>query len=117
MTSKKRVMTAIAGKKHDKISLWALQMAAVDNVATLIEDAAACKSVTIEAKDGRMIKEMTLRNSISRGHKIALNDIPAGHDIIKYGEVIGRATNPVAAGEWVHVHNIESLRGRGDRNA
>lgn len=116
MTSTKRVTTATGDRKPDKISLWALQMVATDNVATLIEDAAACKSVAIEAKDGRMIKEITLRNSIPRGHKIALNDIPAGHDVIKYGEVIGKATNPIAAGEWVHVHNIESLRGRGDRH-
>jgi altronate dehydratase large subunit len=37
--------------------------------------------------------------------------IPAGH---KYGQPIGRAVVSIAAGEHVHVHNVESLRGRGD---
>ena len=28
----------------------------------------------------------------------------------KYGEFIGRTTQAVAAGEWVHVHNLETTR-------
>jgi len=34
--------------------------------------------------------------------------------ILKYGEVIGRATRDIEAGAHAHVQNIESLRGRGD---
>ncbi len=34
--------------------------------------------------------------------------------MLKYGQVIGRATADIAVGEHVHVHNIESTRGRGD---
>jgi hypothetical protein len=30
------------------------------------------------------------------------------------GEVIGRATQAIPTGRHAHVHNIESLRGRGD---
>ncbi|MFQ5657413.1 MAG: SAF domain-containing protein [Candidatus Methylomirabilales bacterium] len=37
-----------------------------------------------------------------------------GAPIIKYGQVIGRATVEIAPGDHVHVHNMESLRGRGD---
>jgi altronate dehydratase small subunit len=40
--------------------------------------------------------------------------IGKGDDVVKYGEIIGRATADIAKGEHVHVHNIESLRGRGD---
>ena len=36
---------------------------------------------------------------------------------MKYGQPIGRATAAIAPGEHVHVHNIESLRGRGDLDA
>ncbi len=33
----------------------------------------------------------------------------------KYGQVIGRATKDIEAGGHVHVHNLESTRGRGDK--
>lgn len=42
----------------------------------------------------------------SRGHKVALCDIPAGAEVIKYGYPIGRATRDIAEGEWVHSHNL-----------
>ncbi|MTI58673.1 MAG: hydrolase [Firmicutes bacterium] len=43
------------------------------------------------------------------GHKIALRDINCDEDIIKYGIVIGRATQNIAKGEWVHIHCISSV--------
>ncbi len=41
-----------------------------------------------------------------RGHKVALCDIPAGAEVIKYGFPIGKATQDIAKGEWVHSHNL-----------
>ena len=38
-----------------------------------------------------------------------------GEHIIKYGEVIGGASADIRKGEYVHIHNLEALRGRGDR--
>jgi len=52
--------------------------------------------------------------AIPSGHKIALRAIGAGALIHKYGQVIGRASTPIASGEHVHVHNVEGTRGRGD---
>src|SRR5579871_388292 len=43
---------------------------------------------------------------IPSGHKIATRAIAAGEAILKYGQVIGCATEKIAAGEHVHVHNI-----------
>lgn len=45
---------------------------------------------------------------IPAGHKYALCDIPKGEYVIKYGEIIGRATQDIAKGEWVHTHNVKS---------
>ena len=42
-------------------------------------------------------------------HKVALSAIDRGDPILKYGEVIGYATAPIARGEWVHLHNVESV--------
>jgi len=43
---------------------------------------------------------------IPPGHKVALRQIEAGAPVRKYGQVIGFASGPVAAGEHVHVHNL-----------
>ena len=55
-----------------------------------------------------------LRQAIASGHKYARRNIAAGEIVRKYGQPIGRAVAPIAAGEHVPVHNVESLRGRGD---
>lgn len=47
-------------------------------------------------------------DGIPAGHKYALRDVKAGEYVIKYGEIIGKATEDIAAGEWVHSHNLIS---------
>ncbi|MGN1014747.1 MAG: UxaA family hydrolase [Butyricicoccus sp.] len=56
--------------------------------------------------------ELVLAEDIPQGHKFALTDIPAGKPVIKYGAPIGIATKAIAAGTWVHTHNIKT--GLGD---
>lgn len=43
---------------------------------------------------------------IPSGHKVALRPIAEGEVVRKYGQVIGLATQAIAAGEHVHVHNL-----------
>lgn len=54
-----------------------------------------------EAAEGVILSE-----DIEKGHKFALRDIKCGENVIKYGEVIGRATADISAGEHVHSHNM-----------
>jgi altronate dehydratase small subunit len=54
---------------------------------------------------------------IPYGHKIALHDIPKGAQVTKYGLSIGSAMTDIKAGDLVHIHNVESNRGRGDKAA
>ena len=83
-----------------------------DNVATALRDIEAGEEVTIGmGEEERLIQ---VRGSIPYGHKFAVRDIAQGEDIIKYGEVIGRATSIIPFGTHAHIQNIESLRGRGD---
>jgi len=49
-------------------------------------------------------------------HKIAITDVLKGDSVIKYGEIIGNASQDIKRGDYVHVHNLESNRGRGDKN-
>ncbi|MBN2469184.1 MAG: UxaA family hydrolase [Anaerolineae bacterium] len=57
---------------------------------------------------------VTARADIAYGHKIALQDIARGEQVMKYGLSIGTASVDIKAGDHVHVHNVESNRGRGD---
>ncbi len=72
------------------------------------------KSVVIDPKDnvGVCLSE---GERIPRGHKYALCDIKCGEYVIKYGEIIGRATQDIPTGEWVHTHNVCSHLGDGDK--
>jgi altronate dehydratase small subunit len=83
-----------------------------DNVASLLAEVEKGESVSIER--GTDISEFKVRQKIGFGHKFALRRILKGEDVVKYGEVIGRATQDIEEGCHVHVHNVESLRGRGD---
>ena len=57
---------------------------------------------------------LTLPGAIAAGHKLARRGLAAGEILVKYGQPVGRTTAAVAPGAHVHVHNVESLRGRGD---
>jgi altronate dehydratase small subunit len=52
--------------------------------------------------------------AIPSGHKFAMHPIDARALIHKYGQMIGRASAAIGAGQHVHVHNVEGVRGRGD---
>jgi altronate dehydratase len=57
---------------------------------------------------------ITLLTDIPPNHKFAFADIRQGEAILKYGLNIGQAMVDIQQGEYVHVHNVESNRGRGD---
>jgi len=82
-----------------------------DNVATARRDLAegtVCRAG---------VAKVRLREKIPLGHKVALRPIRKGEAIIKFGNPIGLATQDIAPGELVHIHNMESCRGRGDKMA
>lgn len=91
----------------------AIQNHPLDNVATLFDTAKAETLVTVLDKKGGS-SEVKVLNDIPFGHKIALSPIKKGEQVTKYGEEIGIATRDIAVGEHVHIHNIDSIRGRGD---
>ena len=72
------------------------------------------QDVELSNKDGSIEKIKCIGN-VPFGHKIAYKEIKKGEKIIKYGECIGGALCDIKKGEYVHVHNLEALRGRGDK--
>jgi hypothetical protein len=45
---------------------------------------------------------------IGLGHKLAAKAIPSGSKVMKYGAPIGSATQDIAIGDHVHIHNLKS---------
>ncbi|MBS4198206.1 UxaA family hydrolase [Bacillus sp. FJAT-49732] len=84
-----------------------------DNVATVLKDFKEGELLTY-TKEGTTY-EITLKQDIKFGHKVAISNIQPHAEVVKYGEVIGAATCEIQIGEHVHVHNIEGIRGRGDK--
>ncbi len=85
----------------------AIVMNPEDNVATVIDDIEPGTSISITV--GGKTKEIKVKQKIPFGHKFAISQISKGDRVTKYGEVIGLATQSIAEGEHVHVHNVESV--------
>jgi altronate dehydratase small subunit len=80
-----------------------------DNTVTALQDLKAGESVRLRNPEETII----LRDDIPYAHKFARRFIPAGAQVIKYGEVIGVAVSDIDPGAHVHVHNVTGLRARG----
>ena len=83
-----------------------------DNVATALHVLNKQDKAIVDSGGGPI--EVIIGDPIPYGHKFAIQHISKGEHVIKYGEVIGKATIDIQPGVYVHIHNIESLRGRGD---
>ncbi len=88
--------------------MQALLMHPDDNVAVAAADLPAGQTIEVGDDTIRLIQPIPF------GHKLARRAIGRGALVFKYGQPVGRAIAEIAAGEHVHIHNIESLRGRGD---
>ncbi|MEN8906700.1 MAG: altronate dehydratase family protein [Clostridiales bacterium] len=74
-----------------------------DNVFILLDDVKKGYSF-ISDKD----KTIVINQDLTRGHKIAADDIEINKNIIKYGFPIGNTTKSVIAGEHIHTHNLKT---------
>lgn len=53
---------------------------------------------------------ITISGLIPPGHKVAVRAIAAGAPVRRYNQIIGTATQPIAAGQHVHTHNLAFSR-------
>lgn len=84
---------------------YAKQIHEKDNVATCVADAA--KGETVYVRLGGEETPYTVNQDIKFGHKIAIKPVKTDEYVFKYGQAIGKATQPIAVGDWVHTHNIK----------
>jgi len=95
----------------------AIVMHVKDNVATTLADLKKGANPVIVGLDSIPIQDLTVKEDIPFGHKFALTSLKKSDHIIKYGKVIGVCKADIKQGEYVHIHNVDSLRGRGDMAA
>ncbi len=81
-----------------------------DDVGVATEDIGRGEQVTGVYMDSEETITLSVRSDIPLGHKIAVNDIPKGGAVTEYRVKIGLARAAIAAGDYVHVHNIRSAR-------
>jgi len=83
-----------------------------DNTITALRDLTKGEALTVEDEGKRA--QIILRDNIAYAHKAARINISKGSDVVKYGEVIGIATDNIEPGDHVHVHNVDSKRAKKD---
>lgn len=77
-----------------------------DNVAVALTDLPAGEVLHLSGRD------VTLREAIPVGHKIALTDLNEQDQVIKYGYPIGHVLRRVQSGEWINEQVLKtSLEG------
>ena len=76
-----------------------------DNVATLLEAAEPGTVVLMGEASGRV----DIGERVEADHKIAIAAIASGEAVVKNGITIGEASEAIAPGQWVHLHNCRSL--------
>lgn len=84
----------------------AFQIEHADNVATALTPLAPGPVTLLGDAAAPQVQAVT---EVPVGHKIALRNIAAGEEIVKYGVVIGRATQDIPQGSWVHLHCMRSV--------
>ena len=81
-----------------------------DDVAAVLEAAAAHAAVAVTlGTSGKTVGDLTLRQEVPFGHKVAVRDIGKGKPVHRYGFAIGIATVDIKQGDHVHSHNMRSM--------
>lgn len=97
-------MTSVPAPAADSPALAAVWLDARDDVATALRPLAPGEVIAVHhAGQSRTVH---VGEAIPLGHKIALRTLERGTRVRKYGERIGRLSEDVPAGGWVHTHNL-----------
>ncbi len=85
-----------------KLAEVALQLHPTDNIA--IARTTLMPGLVIEREGGE--GDLTVRQLVQPGHKVALAPVAEGQAVRRYGQIIGFASQPIGAGDHVHSHNL-----------
>lgn len=86
--------------RQESSSAFYIKVHETDNVAIIVNHH-GLKAGT------RFSDGLELTEHIPQGHKVALTDIPAHDEIVRYGEVIGYAVRDIPRGSWIDESLVE----------
>ncbi|QCK87294.1 altronate dehydratase [Phreatobacter aquaticus] len=72
-----------------------IRLATGDNVVVAVD--------TIDA--GKRVDGVSATARVPKGHKMAMQPIAKDAPVVKYGQIIGFASEDITPGAWVHTHN------------
>jgi altronate dehydratase small subunit len=87
---------------HPQSGVGLIRLAAADNVLVATRDLEPGRWATSAGES------VDLAVAVPLGHKVASRHLAPGDKVVRYSMAIGSATAPIAAGEWVHTHNLTS---------
>lgn len=73
-----------------------------DNVVVAVDEIGQGAVINVPGANG-----VAANGRITKGHKMAISAIAKGASILKFGQIIGFATQDILPGDWVHEHNTE----------
>lgn len=99
------------GIRLEEMQSEAAQLANMHAVLLLHPDdnvVVVCRAVTAGETVDMAGVPLLVRTSVGVGHKLARQALKAGDKVRRYGAPIGSMTQDAAAGEHVHLHNLQS---------
>lgn len=81
-----------------------------DNIVVALEDLSGGDRIASDLAAHHVV----LNAPISKGHKVSVRQIEKGENVIRYGQIIGRASEVIQAGTHVHSHNLQMSSHRQD---
>ena len=81
-----------------------------DDVAVAVTPIAAGEEILVLYVDDEGELRLQAQAEVPYGHKVALQPLAAGAPVTEYSTQVGVARTDIAAGDWVHVHNVKTAR-------
>lgn len=110
-SDKTRSSGATAPQKANPVSLVDLRPPATPANRTILlhpDDSVAVARLPLHPGDVILVagRKISLRQPVPAGHKVAVRPASPGGNVLRYGQVIGRASAPIEPGDHVHLHNL-----------
>jgi (2R)-sulfolactate sulfo-lyase subunit alpha len=81
-----------------------------DHVGVATSDIAAGTIAVGVFMDDDSTIEVTAKHDVPLGHKIAISEVPAGGEVLKYKVKVGITPTGFVPGDYVHTHNMKTAR-------
>lgn len=88
----------------------AIRLLPGDMVAVVLQSTPKGSKVTVTGPGDPL--SLTANEDIPCFHKLSLSSAQSGQILLRNGIAVGCATKAIEAGDWVHTHNLASLRAR-----